>query len=34
MRSGFFKQGYGELVVLTDSPAVKWWTAALLIAMA
>ncbi|AOS81084.1 MULTISPECIES: branched-chain amino acid ABC transporter permease [Hydrogenophaga] len=34
MRSGFFKQGYGELVVLTDSPAVKWWTAALLVVMA
>lgn len=35
MRSGFFKQGYGELVVLTDSPAVKGWTlvlAAVLIA--
>lgn len=29
MRSGFFKQGYGELIVLTDSPAVKAWSAAL-----
>ena len=34
MRSGYFKQGYGELVVLTDSPAVKGWTAALLLVMA
>ncbi len=25
MRSGFFKQRYGELIVLTDSPAVKAW---------
>ncbi len=33
MRSGFFKQGYGELVVLTDSPAVKAWNAALLVAL-
>jgi len=30
MRSGFFKQGYGELIVLTDSPAVKAWAGALL----
>ncbi len=30
MRSGFFKQGYGDLVVLTDSPAVKAWTVVLL----
>ncbi|WP_295525967.1 branched-chain amino acid ABC transporter permease [uncultured Pseudacidovorax sp.] len=33
MRSGFFKQRYGELVVLTDSKAVKAWTAALLLAL-
>ncbi len=33
MRSGFFKQRYAELVVLTDSPAVKAWTAALVIAL-
>mgnify|MGYP003577080549 CR=1 FL=1 len=33
MRSGFFKQGYAELVVLTDSPAVKAWTAALVLVM-
>ncbi|MBN9427380.1 MAG: branched-chain amino acid ABC transporter permease [Burkholderiales bacterium] len=34
MRSGYFKKGYGELIVLTDSPAVKAWTAALLVALA
>jgi branched-chain amino acid transport system permease protein len=34
MRSGFFKQAYGELVVLTDSPAVKAWTLALLAGLA
>src|SRR5690606_17083672 len=33
MRSGFFKQAYAELVVLTDSPAVKWWTAVLLLVL-
>lgn len=33
MRSGYFKQGYGELVVLTDSPGVKAWTAALVAAL-
>ena len=33
MRSGFFKQAYGELIVLTDSPAVKGWTAALMLAL-
>ncbi|HEY8358730.1 MAG TPA: branched-chain amino acid ABC transporter permease [Ramlibacter sp.] len=31
MRSGFFKQRYGELIVLTDSPAVRAWTAVLLV---
>jgi branched-chain amino acid transport system permease protein len=31
MRSRYFKQRYGDLVVLTDSPAVKAWTAALLV---
>lgn len=30
MRSGFFKQRYSELVVLTDSPPVKAWTGVLL----
>jgi branched-chain amino acid transport system permease protein len=34
MRSGYFKQRYGELIVLTDSPAVKAWTAVLLVALA
>lgn len=34
MRSGFFKQGYGDLVVLTDSPAVKVWTVLLLLGLA
>jgi branched-chain amino acid transport system permease protein len=34
MRSGFFKQQYQELVVLSDSVAVKAWTAALLLALA
>jgi branched-chain amino acid transport system permease protein len=33
MRSGFFKQRYDELVVLTDSAAVKAWTAALVAAL-
>jgi branched-chain amino acid transport system permease protein len=34
MRSGYFKQDYRELVVLTDSPAVKAWVAVLLLALA
>jgi branched-chain amino acid transport system permease protein len=34
MRSGYFKQRYAELVVLTDSPAVKAWTAVLLVGLA
>jgi branched-chain amino acid transport system permease protein len=34
MRSGFFKQGYGELLVLTDSRAVKVWSLALIAALA
>ncbi|MET0208978.1 MAG: branched-chain amino acid ABC transporter permease, partial [Burkholderiaceae bacterium] len=34
MRSGYFKQRYGELVVLTDSPAVKAWLAVLLLVLA
>ena len=29
MRSGYFKQRYGELIVLTDSKAVKAWLAVL-----
>lgn len=33
MRSGFFKQSYGELTVLTDSAAVKGWTAVLAVAL-
>jgi branched-chain amino acid transport system permease protein len=33
MRSGFFKQRYAELVVLTDSPAVKVWVGVLLVAL-
>jgi branched-chain amino acid transport system permease protein len=33
MRSGFFKQRYGELIVLTDSPAVKAWTAVLVLGL-
>jgi branched-chain amino acid transport system permease protein len=33
MRSGFFKERYGELIVLTDSPVVKAWTAVLLLAL-
>jgi branched-chain amino acid transport system permease protein len=33
MRSGYFKQRYAELVVLTDSPAVKGWTVALVVAL-
>jgi len=33
MRSGFFKQEYRELVALTDSPVVRGWVAALLLAL-
>jgi len=33
MRSGYFKQQYRELVVLTDSTVVKAWAVALLIAL-
>jgi branched-chain amino acid transport system permease protein len=33
MRSGFFKQDYDELIVLTDSPAVRVWTGVLLVAL-
>ena len=33
MRSGFFKERFSELVVLTDSPAVKAWVAALMAAL-
>lgn len=33
MRSGFFKQRYAELVVLTDSTAVQCWSAALVVAL-
>lgn len=33
MRSGYFKERYGDLIVLTDSAAVKAWTAALLAAL-
>ena len=31
MRSGFFKERYADLVVLTDSPAVKVWTVLLML---
>src|SRR5690349_274999 len=34
MRSGYFKERYGELIVLTDSFPVKAWSAALLLALA
>ncbi|KQP45497.1 branched-chain amino acid ABC transporter permease [Pseudorhodoferax sp. Leaf274] len=34
MRSGYFKQGYADLLVLTDSPAVKAWCAVLLLGLA
>jgi branched-chain amino acid transport system permease protein len=34
MRSGYFKQRYADLVVLTDSPAVKAWTVVLLVVLA
>lgn len=33
MRSGYFKERYGELIVLTDSPAVKAWTAVLMVVL-
>ena len=33
MRSGYFKQQYGELTVLTDSPAVKVWTILLVLVL-
>jgi branched-chain amino acid transport system permease protein len=33
MRSGYFKEHYSGLVVLTDSPAVKVWTAVLMLAL-
>ncbi len=33
MRSGYFKQRYSELLVLTDSPAVKAWTVILLVTL-
>jgi branched-chain amino acid transport system permease protein len=33
MRSGYFKQTYGDLIVLTDSPTVKVWVAVLIMAM-
>jgi branched-chain amino acid transport system permease protein len=31
MRSGYFKERYGDLIVLTDSPAVKAWVGVLLV---
>lgn len=34
MRSGYFKERYSDLIVLTDSAAVKAWTAALVAALA
>jgi branched-chain amino acid transport system permease protein len=33
MRSGYFKERYSELIVLTDSAAVKAWTVALVLAL-
>lgn len=33
MRSGYFKQRYSDLIALTDSPLVKAWSAALLLAL-
>ena len=33
MRSGYFKEHYSGLVVLTDSPAVKAWVAVLMVAL-
>lgn len=33
MRSGFFKERYSQLLVLTDSPAVKVWLAAMMVAL-
>ena len=33
MRSGFFKQRYADLVVLTDSPFVQSWSTALVVAL-
>ncbi|MFA7556234.1 MAG: branched-chain amino acid ABC transporter permease [Hydrogenophaga sp.] len=33
MRSGYFKERYGELIVLTDSPTVKAWTVVLVAAL-
>jgi len=33
MRSGYFKQTFEELIVLTDSPTVKAWTALLVLAL-
>jgi branched-chain amino acid transport system permease protein len=33
MRSGYFKEKYSDLLVLTDSPAVKTWVAVLLVAL-
>jgi branched-chain amino acid transport system permease protein len=33
MRSGYFKERYGEFIVLTDSPAVKAWTVLLLLGL-
>ncbi len=33
MRSGFFKEKYSDLLVLTDSPAVKIWSLVLLVVL-
>lgn len=33
MRSGYFKERYSQLLVLTDSPAVKAWFAVLMVAL-
>lgn len=34
MRSGFFKESYAQLIVLTDSPPVKAWTVLLVLGLA
>jgi branched-chain amino acid transport system permease protein len=33
MRSGYFKERYSQLLVLTDSPAVKAWLAVMMVAL-
>src|SRR5215210_5325384 len=33
MRSGYFKERYGQLIVLTESPAIKAWAVLLVVAL-